>query len=61
MIRSKVTETQLRRVCKMYSKNIEAARALGISQPWFHILCERYGIARPVAGKRPPKKIPSND
>jgi len=53
MQRSKVTEDQLRRVCKMYSSNIEVARALGITHQHLLRLCKQYGIKRPVVGRKP--------
>ena len=53
MQRSKVTEDQLRRVCKMYSSNIEVARALGITHQHLLRLCKQYGIKRPGVGRTP--------
>jgi transcriptional regulator with PAS, ATPase and Fis domain len=54
---SSVTENQLRRVCRMYRTNIDAAKALGISQQHLYKLCKKYGVARPVIGKRPTNSI----
>ena len=53
VIRSKVTEDQLRRVCQMHRTNIEVARALGITHQHLLRLCKQYGIKRPVVGRKP--------
>ena len=53
MQRSSVREDQLRRVCRMYATNKDAAEALGISKGWLYKLCQKYGVVRPVTGKYP--------
>lgn len=57
MQKIKVTEEQLRRVCRLYSTNKEAATALGIGPQHLYKLCKKYGVERPVIGKRPTNSI----
>ena len=53
MQKIKIQEDQLRRVCRMYSTNKDAAEALGISKDWLYKLCKKYGVVRPVTDKYP--------
>ena len=53
MQKIKIQEAQLRRVCRMYATNKDAAEALGISKGWLYKLCQKYGVVRPVTGKYP--------
>jgi len=49
---TKVTEAQLRRVCRMYFKDINAAKALGIDRSYFAKLCAKLNIEKPSERKK---------
>ena len=49
---TKVTEAQLRRVCRMYFKDISAAKALGIDRSYFATLCAKLNIEKPSERKK---------
>ena len=49
---TKVTEAQLRRVCRMYFKDINAAKALGIDRSYFATLCAKLNIEKPSERKK---------
>ena len=57
MQKIKIQEDQLRRVCRMYSTNKDAAEALGIGTQHLYKLCKKYGVRRPVIDKRPTNSI----
>lgn len=47
-----VSRHQLERVCRMYSTNEAAARALGLSRQGLYRLCRRLGVASPAQRRR---------
>jgi hypothetical protein len=49
---TKVTEAQLRRVCRMYFKDVNAAKALGIDRSYFAKLCAKLNIEKPSERKK---------
>jgi hypothetical protein len=49
---TKVTEAQLRRVCRMHFKDISAAKALGIDRSYFATLCAKLNIEKPSERKK---------
>ena len=57
MQKIKIQEDQLRRVCRLYSTNKDAAEALGIGAQHLYKLCKEYNVERPVIGKRPTNSI----
>ena len=42
----KISEGQLKRVCRMYRSAQDAARALGVSRKTINILCIKYGVEK---------------
>lgn len=49
---TKVTEAQLRRVCRMYFKDVNAAKALDIDRSYFAKLCAKLNIEKPSERKK---------
>jgi hypothetical protein len=52
----KISESQLRRVCRMYHTNTAAAQALGVHRDRLEKLCDQLGIEKPSDRKKSRRK-----